>query len=455
MPKRHIDCATAPPPTATIHVGTIIHSLSLGRLEVIERGAIVVSGQGSIAAVEDLAQTPLDSLKTKFPEASVCDAGKKLIVPGFVDAHCHAPQYSFVGTGMELPLLDWLNKYTFRVSPASKTRSMPENTTKLQYLGSLPTEQLQPPTLQLFIWNPRKPWSMLFKKLDNSKRQLSQSKIHGNLFHMFLRSEIPLYSLLLHLALCHLHSSKLMTALADISAEYDPKIRVQSHLSENKNEINWVGEMHPDCESYSEVYNQHGLLHDRSYMAHCIWCNQGERDLLRDKGVGVVHCPNSNFSLSSGSLNVRRMLNEGLKVGLGSDVAGGYSPSMLDAIRQAITASKMVSIGQASDADELSSPTINGIASSKQYEALSYAEAFHLATMGGAECLSLGDTVGNFLVGKEFDALIIDPLVEGSPVDVFDGDSTIEVFQRFLFLGDDRNIEKVYVKGRNRKLATK
>lgn len=241
-----------------------------------------------------------------------------------------------------------------------------------------------------------------------------------------------------------------MHALAEISREHTPKLPVQSHLGENRDEISWVKSLHPESKTYTGVYDDHGLLHERSYMAHCIWCSKGERELLREKQTAVIHCPNSNFSLSSGVLNVRRLLQEGVKVGLGTDVSGGYSPSMLDAIRQAVIASKLVSIGNGSSSDEDSEEP--------QEDSLSYAEAFHLATVGSAEALGLGDTVGNFMVGKSFDALVIDPYAPNSPIDEahdpVEAADVLHTFQKFLFLGDDRNIVSIFVGGRQVKSAS-
>ncbi|RHZ19998.1 hypothetical protein DYB31_004741 [Aphanomyces astaci] len=187
-------------------------------------------------------------------------------------------------------------------------------------------------------------------------------------------------------------SSALMTGLAALSNTHT--LPIQSHLSENAKEIEWVQALHPDCSSYAEVR------------------------------------PNSNFSLSSGVLNVRQLLNEGVKVGLGTDVSAGYSTSMLDAIRHAVIASKVTA---------LTSPT---------HQPLTYAEAFHLATVGSAACLGLHDVVGNFVPGKELDMLVVDLGSINSAVDTHDHDDCSSRFQKFLFLGDDRNIVHVYVRGR-------
>jgi len=177
--------------------------------------------------------------------------------------------------------------------------------------------------------------------------------------------------------------------------------------------------------------------------------------------------------------DVRHLLNRGVKVALGTDVGGGTNPSILDAIRLTLCASvaacqmnsepstKVERCGQ--DLEE----NVESFSTSKQRlgedlkdafenkvktesnEPLNMAEAFHLATQGGAEVLGQGDVVGNFLPGKSFDALIIN--AEGvhgaaghgrSPFDVTENESPMEIFQKFIFLGDDRNIEQVFVDGR-------
>jgi guanine deaminase len=190
-----------------------------------------------------------------------------------------------------------------------------------------------------------------------------------------------------------------------------------------------------ECESYTDVYRRYGLLHERAYFAHCCHCGSDEQELLKLNKAGVAHCPSSNFMLGSGVLNVRRLLQKGIKVGLGTDVAGGYSTSVLDALRQAIIASRCVSFTEKDEAG-------------KPYEALSLDEVFHLATQGGAEVLGLGAQVGNFEPGKYFDALIVDPNTDDSPLDIFDGEHLANAFEKYLFLGDDRSISAIFVGGR-------
>jgi len=272
-------------------------------------------------------------------------------------------------------------------------------------------------------------------------------------------------------------TSAMMHALGRLSSLHN--LPVHSHLSESPGEIEWVKQLHPDCASYGDVYYQHGLMHERTYMAHCVHCSKGERSLMRDTGCGVVHCPSSNFMLKSGVCDVRRLLVEGVKVGLGTDIAGGCSSSMFDSIRQCVIASRTASFGQYPDDEEVVEAAVDASATiavaagavgdiipsdgaaeeggnvgganvgGDPTEPLNYAEAFHLATMGGASVLGLDDKIGNFFPGKSLDALIIDPHADDSNFDLFGLETVDEIFEKFLFLGDDRNVCQVFVQGRN------
>lgn len=271
-------------------------------------------------------------------------------------------------------------------------------------------------------------------------------------------------------------TSELLAGLGAIAKRYG--LPVQSHMSESVNEIEWVGQLHPEASCYAGVYDNHGLLHQYSYLAHCCHSSDAERALMAVRGASAVHCASSNFMLSSGVMDVREFLSEGVKVAVGTDVAGGYSPSMLDALRQTIVASRAKGFqhacyappppktvgGSDSPATSISSsddnttrdlsaspPTTQAAVAIKpaaHYKSLSYAEAFHLCTMGGAEVLGMGNVLGNLLPGKRLDCLVVDVHAAGSPIDCFGTESASDLFQKFLFLGDDRNIVAVFVDGR-------
>jgi guanine deaminase len=155
-----------------------------------------------------------------------------------------------------------------------------------------------------------------------------------------------------------------------------------------------------------------------------------EIDLLKKTSSSVAHCPTSNMCLSSGLCPIRRLLKSGVKVGLGTDVSGGYSSSILEAMRHAFMMSKCVNMAQT------------------DLKPLSYGELFYLATLGGAQALNIDKEVGNFEVGKEFDALHIDLASVSSPIDLITGEDLMQMVQKFIMLGDDRNIVQVYVQGK-------
>ena len=133
-------------------------------------------------------------------------------------------------------------------------------------------------------------------------------------------------------------TNELMDFLGKLAAERG--LPVQSHLSENTGEIQWVKELHPDCGQYWETYAKYGLWNSRTLMAHCVWSGERERAAMREAGVTVVHCADSNQNICSGTAPVRVMLKEGLKVALGSDIAGGDHLGMFDVVAASIRASK-------------------------------------------------------------------------------------------------------------------
>uniref|UniRef100_H3CZQ0 Guanine deaminase n=1 Tax=Tetraodon nigroviridis TaxID=99883 RepID=H3CZQ0_TETNG len=175
----------------------------------------------------------------------------------------------------------------------------------------------------------------------------------------------------------------------------------------------------------------------QTVMAHGCYLTDQELDLFRETGAALSHCPNSNISLCSGVLNVRNVLNHKVKLGLGTDVAGGYSSSMLDAMRRTLDLSKVLGIMD------------------QDYHSLTFEEVFRLATLGGSQALSMDDQTGNFEVGKDFDALRVNVAVPDGPIDLFHNDApkvgdcnALMLNCFFCLTGDDRNIVEVFVAGR-------
>lgn len=225
----------------------------------------------------------------------------------------------------------------------------------------------------------------------------------------------------------------------------------QTHISENKNEIAWVKELFPQCTSYTDVYDSAGILGERTILAHAVHLGEDELTTILERKSGISHCPISNSSISSGEAPIRKYLNLGLKMSLGTDVSGGFSPSILETAKQALLVSRHVSMK-----------------TEKEEDKLSVEEVLCLATLGGAQVCGLENKLGNFIVGKKWDAQLIDLNVKESPVDVFEwqeiskqqdqngnntNNSNTEIprvenlIAKWLFGGDNRNVAKVWVGG--------
>lgn len=244
-----------------------------------------------------------------------------------------------------------------------------------------------------------------------------------------------------------------MKKLAGLAREFN--LPIQSHISENVDEITFTLEIFPGHKNYAEVYNTAGLLTNRTIMAHGVHLYDGEVKMFADKGVAVAHCPNSNTNLQSGLLDVKRLIDNGVKVGLGSDVSGGNRIGILDCMRAALDASHHLNFMKKQNV--LGTGKMPETKSNMKYQPMTYQQALFLATLGGAQTCGLENKIGNFVKGKEFDALVIDVYV-GS-VDKFNIPAKVsenwneefkfhQMIQKFVYVGDDRNIAEVYVQGK-------
>lgn len=220
----------------------------------------------------------------------------------------------------------------------------------------------------------------------------------------------------------------------------EANVPVQTHISENKSEIELARKLFPKSKSYTHVYDDYGLLTERTILAHCIHLGPEERELIRLRKAKVSHCPASNTALTSGRAKVRELIEEGVDVGLGTDVSGGYTSSVLAEAREAIFVSRHVAM----DGPEIAK--------------LSVEEALFLATRGGARVVGLEEKIGGFEVGMDWDAQMVSvvPVDDTGkaldqnlgPVEFFGGESWDDKVAKWVYTGDDRNTAAVWVKGR-------
>lgn len=377
----------------TILKGTIVSAPALGRLEITE-GGFLAAEDGRIAGV-------FPALPERYAGAAVEDYGDALILQSFADLHLHAPQYPMLGMGMDLPLLDWLNTYTFptearfadpdyaRTVYRQLARELIENgTTRVCMFSSLHREatlilmeELERAGVTGYVGKvnmDRNGIPELQEDTEESKRETLRWLEECQNFRYVRPIITPRFT-----PSC---TNGLMEFLGALAAERD--LPVQSHLSENAGEIQLVKSLHPDCEQYWETYAKYGLWNHRTLMAHCVWSDGRERRAMRDAGVTVVHCADSNQNICSGVAPVRAMLNEGVKVALGSDIAGGDHLSMFDVIAAAIRASKARRILDHWETDFLTVP-----------------EAWYLGTSAGAAFF--GEAPG-FAPGNSLHAIVLD-----------------------------------------------
>ncbi|XP_040273011.1 guanine deaminase isoform X1 [Bufo bufo] len=462
--------------------GTFIHSSSSCDCEVKENHILGTDSSGKILFFEDAQNQTRLAQKWGFDESNIQELGKnEFFMPGMIDTHIHAPQYMFIGTGMERPLLEWLACTTFptedifsdaeiarNIYNAVVRRTLRNGTTTACYFATIHTDASilladiasqygQRAFIGKVCMDRNDTYEKYSETTEESIRETERfvEVLKKKKYNRIKPIITPRFAIS-----C---SEKLLKELGKFADEQD--LHIQSHISESPAEIKEVLKLFPDYKNYTEVYNRNKLLTNKTVMAHCCYLTNEELHVFRERGTAISHCPNSNISLCSGHLDVRNALNHKVKVGLGTDIAGGYSISLLDTIRKAIETSKILFMERSKreqdnnliEGKKKGKITPNRIIADTQndpiktensHHVLTYKEAFRLATLGGSEALSIDHITGNFEVGKEFDALLINNDAKDSPFEVFSPISTEEVLQRFIYLGDDRNIKAVYVAGR-------
>lgn len=246
----------------------------------------------------------------------------------------------------------------------------------------------------------------------------------------------------------------LMKKLGELAEKYN--LPIQSHISENLGEIEAVKDVFPTSSNYADVYDQAKLLTNKCVMAHGVHLEDKEIELLNARGTSIAHCPLSNTCLSSGLCDVKRLIAGGVKVGLGTDVSGGNRVGILEVIRAALVSSQHICIAK-TQLIKGTGKIPDSTGDNAKYTPIDYKQAIYLATLGGAETLHLDDKIGNFVVGKAFDALLIEtdalPIIKYELPDSINKvksaeNKFLELVQKFVYVGDDRNIRKVFVKGR-------
>lgn len=408
--------------------GNIISAEKYGELNIVENGYLV-SNNGIIEGV-------FKTLPQEYQNNKIVDYGDKLIMQSFSDMHLHAPQYPMLGMGMDLPLLDWLNTYTFPVEANFKNtdfarkiyhelalKLIKNGTTRVAMFSSLHKEA----TLILMDELERAGICGYVGKVNMDRnggidlQEETQESIDETI-DWLKKSNFKHIKPIITPRFTPSCTNELMEALGKIIKEYN--LPIQSHLSENTSEVSWVKELHPDCPEYFDTYVKYGMWNNKTLMAHCVHSSPRELKSMKDNGVYVVHCAASNQNLMSGYAQIKKMVDDGINVVLGSDIAGGDYLSMFDNVAATIRASKA-----------------RNILDNWETGFLTVSQAYYLGTSAANKFF---DEKPGFAKGNKLHCLILDDskLVSARKLTIK------ERFERSIYNRQDDAIISVYSEGR-------
>ncbi len=405
-----------------------------------DRNTLITVPDGFLVWENGLCTGVFDRLPDQYSRLPVEDCTGHLVIPGLTDLHIHAPQYAFRGFKMDLELLEWLNSSAF---PEEAKYADPDYARNAYSIFVNDMRKSATTRACLFATLHLPATELLMDLLEESGLETFVGKVNMDrncpdylCEESAEASAAATIEWLDHISGKYVHTKpiltprfipactdELMTRLAGIQKAYG--LPVQSHLSENPEEIAWVQELVPSSASYGDAYDQFGLFGGDvpTIMAHCVHCPEDEAALLKKRGVYIAHCPQSNANLTSGAAPVRAFLDQDQKMGLGSDIAGGTSLSIFRAMAEAIQVSKL----RARFTGDGSRP-------------LTMEEAFFLGTKGGG---SFFGKAGSFEEGYECDILVLDESRIPHPQKL----SLKERLERYIYLSGEDWILHKYVKG--------
>ena len=400
-----------------------------------------------VVCVDGISKGVFDVLPDQYTNLPIYDYGDALVFPGMADIHLHAPQYAFRGMCMDLELMDWLNRYTFPEEEKYKDLAYAQKAYGM-FVDALKNSATT--RACIFATRHRYATELLMQLMEQSglvsyvgkvnmdreaSEELTEDSAEMSAYDTFgwinaVKDKFARTKPILTPRFIPCCTDKLMEELREIQMAYG--IPVQSHLSESKGEIDFVKFLRPQDAFYGDSYNKFDLFGKnddidtdvKTVMAHCVWSTDEEVELMRKNGVFVAHCPASNMNLTSGIAPIRKYVDLGLNVGLGSDIAGGHSESIFRAITDTIQVSKMYF------------RMVN-----ENYKPLVFSEAFYLATKGGGKFFG---NVGSFEEGYELDAVVLNDQVLVHPQEL----NLAERMERAVYLGlDQKNITAKFVAG--------
>ncbi|WP_144548272.1 guanine deaminase [Bacillus sp. X1(2014)] len=381
----------------------------------------------------------------------------RYFLPGFVDLHVHAPQWAQSGTALDIPLYDWLNTYTFPLE--SKFSDL--DFAKDVYEDVVSTLLANGTTTALYFATVHKEASLLLAEIcaEKGQRGLVGKVVMDNPeqnpdYYRDIDTQTAIADTEeFILAVNKLAKSTKQGVYPVVTPRFIPSCTddalkglgelaekhgtyVQSHCSESDWEHGYVKERFGKNDAFA--LHQFGLLGEKSVMAHCNFLDDEDAELFAATGTAVCHCPISNAYFANSVIPIAHLLSKGVEIGLGTDLSGGFSPSLFDNVRQAVIVSRMLEDG----VDSTLSAEERGIANSR----ITINEAFYLATAGGGESLNL--PIGRLEENYAWDVQIIDTSVTYAKLPIYHANEDLhDKFQKIMYLVTPENIREVWVQG--------
>ncbi|AQW21424.1 guanine deaminase [Lentilactobacillus curieae] len=428
-------------------------SIDADNIECRQHQLICIDGQGYIDRVVDETDAEFETVRQEAV------AGDKLIslnpdeyiLPGFIDLHIHAPQWPNAGVALDRPLNEWLDVYTFpmeakyrdvefakRVYDDLVNELIANGTTTALYFGTIHNEA----NLELAKACVRHNQRGFIGKvaMDNpeetpenyrdasAKVAVEQTEEFIHQLEELNQTAMVKQTPVITPRFVPSCTPELLKGLGELAAKYD--LPIQSHCSENDWENGFALEHYHKRDS--EVLDQYGLLTDKSVMAHGTMLNQSDLTRFKQRGVAVAHCPISNVFFGDAVLPVSKLLQQHNKVGMGTDISGGYSPSLYQNIRQSVISSRMLHQG----VDPELSPEERGT----DNQQITAKNGFYLATVGGAEGLHL--KTGQIKAGYLADLQVVK-----APLTKFEDESLDQTFEKIIYQATKHDIKQVFVRG--------
>ncbi|GGH21449.1 guanine deaminase [Paenibacillus segetis] len=442
-----------------IFLGTAFSAKSPKEVSILKDHLFCINANGMIEQVvapEDADyQTLLDAYQGQENFHRLTEG--QYFLPGFIDLHVHAPQWAQSGTALDIPLSDWLNTYTFpleskfsdvdfaqKVYQDVVSTLLANGTTTALYfatvhkeasilLAKICAEQGQRGLVGKVVMDHPENTPDYYRDRDTQTALADTEEFIVAVKELAKTSKQGVYPVVTprFIPSC---TDEALQGLGALAAKYDTHI--QSHCSES----DWAHGYVKDRFDKNDAFALHdfGLLSDKSVMAHCNFIDDADADLFANTGTAICHCPISNAYFANSVIPIAHLHAKEVEIGLGSDISGGFSPSLFDNARQAVISSRMLEDGVNTKlpAEE------RGVSNSR----ITINEAFYLATAGGGESLSL--PIGRIEANYAWDVQIIDTTLASAKIPVFQTNEELgDVFQKIMYLARPENIREVWVQG--------